>query len=153
MKCSLKKLAEKVFIDNMVAMYSDINKKNTKVASAPRVGIFWIDVETNKIYSDSVGLRDAEDYGDYKIGKTVHYDAWKKIKPQNPKWSGKQYEDVPRGRVIYKKDPKKPMFVVFMCDECKNKKIENAVMGEFSIPSGHVKFDYTDEHYMIASFE
>lgn len=140
-----RKLVEEIAFRNAIAMFRAASKRK---ASIPKLGIFWID-SAGTIFSESVSLRDAEDYGEFKIFGGDHYSLWSKAVRANPEWKGLEYEDVPRGRVIYKKDPKKPEFVVYMPRQIA--KFRNKVISEFDLPSGHVVFDHSDEHYEMAA--
>ena len=63
------------------------------------------------------------------------------------KGCGKEHEEIPCGRVVYLKHPKKPEFVVYLPKRIgKHKK---KVIARFNLPSGHVRFDMSDEHYRI----
>ena len=42
-------------------------------------------------------------------------------------------------------DPKKPEFIVYMPKRIGKHK--NKVVTRFSLPSGHIRFDFSDEHY------
>ena len=147
-------MIEEVHLRNMIAKYRDINLAKRKVAAIPQVGIFWYDMATNKVYSAASTIRDAEGYGNILIYDGTHYENWNWIRMQNPKWKKvRDYEDIPRGRVVYEKDPKKPVFIVYAPRELNNSKAKRAIRSEFGLPSGHVKFDFTDEHYSLAASE
>jgi len=144
-----KILMEEISMLNRVSSYQDINLKHRKVASVPDVGVFWVDTATAKVYADKTRLPDADDNGIVKMHSLGHYDVWKRIQTQNPKWKGEQYEDIPRGRVIYFKDPHHPKFVVFTNKILDKAKFKNAIAAEFGLPTGHYEFDYTDDHYEL----
>jgi len=142
-------MLDEVHLRNMIARFRDINLAERKVAVMPHVGIFWVDLDTGKVYSETTSMRDAEGYGDFKIHERSHYEAWRQIVMQNPKWKGMEYEDVPRGRVVYRKDPKKPEFIVYMPRQLNGGKVKGAIRSEFGLPSSHTRFDLTDEHYEL----
>ena len=142
-------MLDEVHLRNMIARFKAENLSRRKVAAIPSVGIFWYDQDTGKVYSEMTSMRDAEGYNDFLIHEGAHYDAWRKVVSQNPKWKGTEYEDVPRGRVVYRKDPKKPEFIVFAARELNKARSKNAIMGEFSLPHSHTRFDFTDEHYEL----
>ena len=140
------KLLQEVAIRNAIAMFRKKNAAEGRTASIPMVGIFWMD-DTGTIFSDGVSLRDAEDYGEFKTFEGSHYELWDKAVAANPKWKGLEYDEVPRGRVVYRKDAKKPEFIVYMPQRIAKHK--NKLYNEFSLPSGFVRFDYSDEHYRM----
>jgi hypothetical protein len=145
-------LLEEISMLNRVSAFRDINLKHRRRASVPEVGVFWIDVATAKVYADKTRLPDADDNGVAKMHPLGHYDVWKKIQAQNPKWRGMEYEDIPRGRVVYLKDPHHPKFVVFTNESVKTAKLKNAIAAEFNLPTGYYEFRFDDDHYQIVSF-
>ena len=112
-----------------------------------QVGIFWID-DLGKMFAASVSLRDAVDYGECRTFEGSHYDLWNKAKHENPTWRNLEYEEVPRGRVVYRKDPKKPEFIVYMPRRIW--KFRNKVISRFNLPTGYIRIDYDDEHYRMS---
>ena len=72
---------------------------------------------------------------------------WSKAIRANPKWKGLEYEQIPRGRVVYRKDPKKPEFIVYMAK--RSVRFKNKVVRRFNLPAGYVRFDFSDEHYQM----
>ena len=135
-------MLEEIALRNAIAKFRAASKK----ASIPELGIFWID-DSGTMFAESVSLRDAEDYGDFKIFGGDHFNLWDKAVRAVPQWEGMEYEEVPRGRVVYKKDPKKPEFVVYLPKRILRYK--NKVVGRFNLPTGHIRFDTSDEHYRM----
>jgi len=136
------KMLEEVALRNVIAKFRALSKK----AAIPEVGIFWID-DTGTMYAESVSLRDAEDYGDCRIFVGSHYDLWDKAVTANPKWQDKEYEKIPRGRIVYKRHPKKPEFIVYMPK--KLVKYKGKIISRFKLPSNYVRVDVSDEHYQM----
>jgi len=112
------------------------------------VGIFWADMKNGKIYAEKVSLGDAIKYGGFLIHPLGHYDLWKKITIRNSQWAGMEYEDIPRGRVVYKIEDRTP-FQIYACPVCNNPGIKSAITEEFNIPPNSRIFNFTDEHYII----
>jgi len=135
-------MLEEIALRNAIAKFRAASKK----ASIPELGIFWID-DSGTMFAESVSLRDAEDYGDFKIFGGDHFNLWDKAVRAVPQWEGMEYEEVPRGRVVYKKDPKKPEFIVYLPKRILRYK--NKVVGRFNLPTGHIRFDTSDEHYRM----
>ena len=120
---------------------------SSKKALQPEVGIFWIDDSDGTMFADSVSLKDSEQAGDFCDYGGSHYAIWGKAVRVNPKWKGLEYEEVPRGRVVCRMSPEKPMFTVYMAKRlCKFKK---KVITRFNLPAMGVRWDFTDEHYQI----
>ena len=137
-------MLEEVALRNAIVMF------RRKTASIPEVGVFWID-NAGLMFAESVSLREAEDYGDFKIFEGSHIDVWEKAIRAVSKWRGLEYEDVPRGRVVYKKDPKSPVFIVYLPKAIL--KFKNKVISRFSLPVGYTRFDTSDVHYQMAAGE
>lgn len=136
------KMLEEVALRNAIAMFRAASKKK---ASIPELGIFWID-DSGTMYAESVSLKDAEDYGDFKIFGGNHFELWEKAVRANPKWDGKEYEEIPRGRVVYRKG-KKPEFIIYLPK--KIVKYKGKIIGRFNLPSAYVRLDTSDEHYQM----
>ena len=90
------KMLEEVALRNAISIF----RRRSKKAATPEVGIFWID-GTGTMFAESVSLREAVDYGEFKIFDGSHIDLWDKAVSANPQWRGLEYEEVPRGRVVY----------------------------------------------------
>ena len=146
------KIAEKVMLAevhlrNLIAKFADMNEREVKVSAIPEVGIFWMSRDGKKFFKSSVSIRDAEDYGDFKIYDRPHYLEWGKAVRENPSWRGKEYEEIPRGRVVLSVSPGKNRFVIFLPKELK--RYERKISAAFRIPSAVVDFDYSDLHYRM----
>ena len=137
------KMLEEIALRNEIAKFRAASKKKGAI---PELGIFWID-DSGTMFAESISLRDAPDYGECKIFEGSHFELWSKAVRSNPKWRDKEYEEVPRGRVVYKKDLKKPGFIVYLPKRIR--KYKSKVLGRFKLPSGYVRFDMSDEHYQI----
>jgi hypothetical protein len=79
-----------------------------------RVGFFWIVLDRNgrdAILADVITLADAEHYGEVLTHPGGHYDYWEAMRSRGPAWlRGRnlttlllrtEYDDWPRGRVVY----------------------------------------------------
>jgi hypothetical protein len=142
-----QKMLEEVAIRNAISMFRNLNASSgKKKASIPSVGIFWIDSK-GVMYAESVSLRDAEDYGEFKIFEKPHFDAWGIAVSRNPQWRGLEYDAVPRGRVVYRKGPSSGEFIVYLPKQIA--KFKAKVVDMFDLPAGHVRWDYSDEHYRM----
>ena len=112
----------------------------------PQVGIFWLD-DTGAMYSESIPLRDAVDYGECRTFNGSHYDLWSRAVAANPQWQGLEYEEIPRGRVVCCKDARKKQFVVYLPP--KILKHRNKIIATFHLPAASVRFDTSDLHYRM----
>jgi hypothetical protein len=138
-----KEMLDEIAFRNAIAMFRAASGKKGAI---PELGIFWID-DSGTMFSESISLRDAVDYGEFKIFDGSHFELWPNAVRANPKWRDREYEEIPRGRVVYKKDPKKPEFIVYL--PRKLGKYKKKVIDRFNLPSRHVRFDMSDEHYRI----
>ena len=155
---SLKKLNQFFHLRNLNAKYKDINLKNIEKTITPRVGFFWVDIEDNKIYGKCINFDEGELLSSETFKYLVHpdaghYDAWKEIATQNPKWKGIQYEDIPRGRVVFFLSPnvKRCEFRIYMCPVVKTNCYEKMVCEEYNLPEDYYRFFYDDEHYYLSN--
>ena len=145
-KITAKDLLREISLRNRIAQFQDINLRELGTAAIPRVGIFWVG-DTGTMYSESTSLREAVDYGNFRTHDGSHHDAWHRAVRHNPSWQGYEYEEVPRGRVVYRRHPKHPAFIVYMPDELR--KHIGKILAEFKLPVGYTRFDCSDEHYRM----
>ena len=139
-----KQLLDEIAFRNMLARLVDLNMRTFGVAEMPRVGVFWI--HNGLMRSESTSLRDAVDYGDFKIHDRSHYAAWEGVVSADPSWAALEYDQIPRGRVLFRPDLQQPEFTVYLPAELKDH--ESQIRAEFKL-NGKVSFDYSDEHYRI----
>jgi hypothetical protein len=137
-----QEMLQEVAFRNAMAKY----RAMSKTATLPEVGIFWIDA-AGTMFAESVSIKDAEGYDEFKIFGGSHYDLWRKAVHANPQWKELEYEEIPRGRVVWHNTPKDPEFVVYLPKELV--RYQGQVTSKFNLPSGHVRFDTTDEHYRM----
>ena len=140
----LEAIQDEVF-KNAMAKLAKVKK-----AAIPEVGLFWMDM-TGLMYAESVPVNNVKDYGGFKGLDASHYDVWGKAVRTNPKWKGLEYEDVPRGRVIWQagEGGKDNEFIVYMPKQLL--KFKSKVVSRFELPPGHIRFDTSDEHYQMAA--
>lgn len=138
------KIARDAWFRNYVA-------KLKKKGSVPKVGIFWIDVKESKLFGpEPLSLRDADTLGETKQDLRDHYTEWDNLGSKKPdRFKFCEYEEVPRGRVVFILDKENSHFVVFLPKKVKSEKIEFLIADYFSLPSGKTFFNYTDMHYQI----
>jgi hypothetical protein len=79
----------------------------------PSVGIFWI--VGGKLLIDSSALSEAEAYGDFKTHSDDHIVVWEKLQRKGVAPAAMEYEEAPRGRVVY--NTKTRQFTM-LADEC-----------------------------------
>jgi hypothetical protein len=72
--------------------------QRSRLASMPKVGIFWL--IDNKLVADSIPWRQADVYGGFYSGENDHAAFWTTLQRLLPQWKGKEYPDFKRGRVL-----------------------------------------------------
>lgn len=125
-----------------------------KVAfSNAEVGIFWVR-KNNTLLGVSEPVEDSLNYGGFATYSNDHIRVWKKLKNDinAPKsWRYSEYEEVPRGRVVF--DLKKKAFVIYgpshLVGDAAFKK--NA-LSYFNIPASSASFK-SDPHYEMSTEE
>jgi hypothetical protein len=148
----VKKYLNEVYRTNMANDYKGAHRLD----ESPEVGLFWIDVDTARVYGDGVGIRDADTLGvgtasEFCIHPSCHYNLWSKVKDLNDKWKDKHYEDVARGRVVFVKEPENRRFEVYVSPLAEGDRFEAAIRSFFSLPYNTV-FHYDDEHYVPTDY-
>lgn len=108
----------------------------------PHVGIFWL--VNGKLVMDSTSLSISEDYGGFKIHPADHCSVWERLQRSGAVPAGMEYEECPRGRVMY--DTKARRFSL-LADTCilKNKGVIRDIISKMNLP-GKNKME-TDSHY------
>jgi hypothetical protein len=123
-----------------------LNKlSNAKLPSAfacGKVGIFWVFHE--KLLAATWALQAGEEYGDAINGLADHVNFWPQFQKQNPELKKLDYQEVPRGRVLFSKTSQK--FHIFMDKVLHKPKIKRAILKKFELPAAKTKF-LTDSHY------
>jgi len=117
----------------------------------PMVGIFWIDcqkVNIVQIFADKILLKDAETYCNHRVHPRGHFQLWGKIQKRNRRWIGREYESVPRGRVVWKDG----VYYVYANKIAKDKRIQEKILEEFGLEGCRTKFNFTDAHYKIHNY-
>jgi hypothetical protein len=122
----------------MMGKYLKYNSNNCP----GRVGIFWCYKE--QIISASVPLESGVDEGDFVNGPYDHISYWEVVRQTHRELKYLEYEEVPRGRVLYEKGKKR--FRIYM-DKCLfNNDHKKLLLITFCLKE--TDFDFaTDEHY------
>ena len=112
----------------------------------PHVGIFW--VVNAKPIIDSTPLGEAERYADHLTHAPSHIDVWTLFQRNGVAPIDMEYEEAPRGRVMY--DTKTRRFTL-LADRCilKRKDLVGQIMVAMNLPSNNTD-QGTDSHYRCA---
>ena len=126
--------------------YSPTGMGNAVKKYMVSIGIFWI--YDGEIFYKSETLKNIKEIKGSFDADFSHYEVWEEIKNQHKDFYKYEYEQIPRGRVIYQ-DGK---FIVYSSKQIIND--ENAkklILKAFCIDDEYVEFK-EDEHYEIRVF-
>ena len=107
-----------------------------------KVGIFW--VFKGKLLAATYPLQDGEEYGDAINGLTDHVKYWPQFQKLHPELRQLEYQDVPRGRVLFMQPTGK--FHVYMDKTLHSLKNKRALIKKFELPGPSTQF-LMDAHY------
>ena len=112
----------------------------------PRVGIFWM--VNSKPLIDSTPLSEAEPYGDHLTHARGHAEVWGQYQRVGVVPIDMEYEESPRGRVIYHTKTRR---FTFLADPCilNHEGIVHQIMSNMSLPR-NTETD-TDNHYRCSA--
>jgi hypothetical protein len=108
-----------------------------------RVGIFWI--FKGRVLADSVPPAEGEEYGEFVNGLSDHCNHWSTLQKQLPELRRYEYEQVPRGRVVY--NTVADTFAVYGSERfVRNESQRAMILDSFQLPPDRTRFQ-ADEHY------
>ncbi len=107
-----------------------------------RVGIFW--VFKGRVLAVTFALQEGQEYGDAINGLTDHVKYWLHFQKLLPALRHLEYQDVPRGRVLFMRLTRK--YHVYMDKVLHNLKNKRALLKEFELPKSTTRF-LMDAHY------
>jgi len=107
------------------------------------VGIFWL--MAGKMILETTILSKAEDYGAFKVHPADHYSVWEKLQRGGVVPADMEYEESPRGRVMY--DTKTRRFRL-LADRCilKDKGIVSNIVTTMTLTKQNMDMG-ADSHY------
>ena len=113
----------------------------------PHVGIFW--VVSGKPLIDSMALGEAEDYGDFRTYPRSHIDVWEQWRLSGRVPGDVEYEEPPRGRVMFNK---KAGRFTFLADRCilRDKNMVSTIMSAMNLPNKSTDKG-THDHYRCSA--
>ena len=122
-------------------------RKTSGRVPEPHVGIFWL--LNGKLLIDSVPLGEAEPYGDHLTHPRSHIDVWEQWRLDGKVPGESEYEDFPRGRVIYNT---KTQRFTFLADRriLKDNGIVRKIMSKMKLPNQKTDKG-TDSHYRCSA--
>ncbi|MEA2029599.1 MAG: hypothetical protein U9N49_11575 [Campylobacterota bacterium] len=109
------------------------------------LGIFWL--YQNQIYCKLIAMESIEPINGFIDSDFAHYQVWDEMVGQHKDFYLYEYEDIPRGRVVY--DIDNAQYIVYANqDIIDSKKANGLIMDAFDIKTKKVIFKY-DEHYRL----
>lgn len=128
---SLEEMHKDIEEKNLCSFFSKIAKRHHK-GSPAELGVFYF--YQGRVYKESREWNSPEIYKDTPGLRTldvIHEDAWEKIVEKNPSLKGFSWEDLPRGRVLFKNNK----FIVDLDPFLVSlEEIKNKILLEFCLP-------------------
>jgi len=111
-----------------------------------RVGVFWL--FQGKVITDSTPISKAEPYGECLTHPRGHLEHWTELQQRGTVPAGVEYEEPPRGRVVY--FPASDRFVLY-ADRCilSKKAVLKRIMTALFLPAERTTTS-SDLHYRCA---
>jgi hypothetical protein len=88
-------------------------RRSSGALNEPQLGIFWL--IKAKLVAEYAPLSEAECYGDHMTFAASHIDIWKRLQLQGCVPIENEYEEFPRGRVMYRPDARE---FTILADRC-----------------------------------
>jgi len=109
----------------------------------PKVGIFWL--ANGKLIFDATPISGAEAYGECMGHAKSHVEYWSELQRSGNVSANTEYEDPPRGRVVFNVRTRK--YIVY-ADKCirKKPKVVRKILRDFALPEDGTGLT-GDEHY------
>ena len=110
---------------------------------AGSVGIFWF--FRGEVITDAIPIAQGEEYGKFVNNPLSHHDFWNALRKKERRFSAYEYDQVPRGRVVYDKEEDRYLVYGserFIQDEAR----KDLVCSIFHLVPNKTSFK-ADEHY------
>ena len=141
MLCELKKAVKKnqKRQELMGDQYIPVWKATSKV------GIFW--AYQGKIIAGTTLFTNAVDDGLFVNSPHSHVDFWETVREKYPELQMFEYEEIPRGRILFSKE--EDMFFIYMDKVLFNENFKRQILEEFELSQlNETKFKFMiDAHY------
>ena len=112
------------------------------------IGVFWI--FGNKLFFETQKLEDIKSINGFKDSDLSHYQVWDKIKNRHPKFYLYEYENIPRGRVVY--NIEENQFIIYCNENILREGIsKKLILENFGLMDEKYIFK-KDGHYKIIKF-
>ena len=122
-----------------------MHKCSFKKHATAKIGIFWI--HKSKLYSKSIALDRVKSINGFIDSDFAHYKVWDEILSQNKDLYLYEYEEIPRGRIVF--DVKQKLFIIYSNYDIINlDEAKRLIMDTFGLDNKAVSFQY-DAHYKL----
>lgn len=109
------------------------------------IGVFWI--YKKQIYLKPIKVHEVKEINGFIDSDFSHYQAWDEISSQNKDFYLYEYENIPRGRIVY--DIKNAHYIAYANDDIINsEEAKKIIIKAFHLDKDKVLFQY-DSHYKI----
>jgi len=114
-----------------------------EMSPEPKVGIFWL--VGGKLMVDVTPTSHAETYGECLGHAKGHFEYWTELQHAGVISQNTEYEDPPRGRVVFNVRTRK---YILYADKCirKKSKVVRKILRDFGLPEDGTILS-SDEHY------
>lgn len=109
----------------------------------PQVGIFW--VFRGRVLAAPCPVAEGVEACDMVNGPHDHVDYWPVLQRQHPELADLEYEEVPRGRVVFSRADRR--FCVYLDKKLHRPAVESRLVRVFGLPRSRTSFS-TDPHYV-----
>jgi len=109
----------------------------------PHIGIFW--VFEGRLFKASGPVAAGIDFPVSVDSRYDHIAFWQVLQIRNPALRSLQYDQVPRGRILFLKQEGR--FCVYMDKKLRTPKTKRMILKTFALPAGKTVF-VTDGHYI-----
>jgi len=121
-----------------------MNKSDQGDPQEPHVGIFWL-LDSGRLILDVTPLSKAVPYGDSLTHPRGHLDRWEEMQTNGEAPRYAEYEEYPRGRVVYHQKTKLFTLLADKCIFARPGAIQEIVK-TMHLPSKRTEMD-RDSHY------
>src|SRR5436190_755945 len=113
-----------------------------KTNSKPQIGIFW--VFRGKVLAATAPLEDGAPSAESLDSPHDHVRVWPTLQQKNPALRSLEYEEIPRGRIVFIKRTKQ--FHVYADKALHTPTVKRLILATFQIPRARAVF-LGDSHY------
>jgi hypothetical protein len=119
-------------------------------ARVPRVGIWWLMPDGSLVEFAREFREDPDHVRGNAQGHLDHWNAWDRVRQAHPEVAGRDWAEVPRGRVLMRTQGGRRVFAIITSRElAASPAVMTLVMRTFSLPPAPVTVVEPDPHYEL----